>query len=155
MHRPRANGAAAGAQVLGRMKQLMVDNNTAASHSFLLDDDSSIPFSLDDIAALMEDKARRRRRALARLPVPLAPGSGRRPKRPGPGMPSTAPAASTAAAARPPASKGSQCGCSVRNPNPTLPCARRICTRRCPCRPAWRAASRSTSCAATCHSALP
>jgi myosin-5 len=39
------------------MKQLMVDNNTAASHSFLLDDDSSIPFSLDDIAALMEDKA--------------------------------------------------------------------------------------------------
>ena len=43
-------------EVLGRMKQLMVDNNTAASHSFLLDDDSSIPFSLDDIAALMEDK---------------------------------------------------------------------------------------------------
>lgn len=51
---------APGAQVLARMKQLMVDNNTAASHSFLLDDDSSIPFSLDDIAALMEDKARRR-----------------------------------------------------------------------------------------------
>jgi hypothetical protein len=45
-------------QVLARMKQLMVDNNTAASHSFLLDDDSSIPFSLDDIAALMEDKVR-------------------------------------------------------------------------------------------------
>ena len=44
-------------EVLARMKQLMVDNNTAASHSFLLDDDSSIPFSLDDIAALMEDKA--------------------------------------------------------------------------------------------------
>jgi myosin V len=42
--------------VLGRMKQLMVDNNTAASHSFLLDDDSSIPFSLDDIQNLMEDK---------------------------------------------------------------------------------------------------
>ena len=42
--------------VLGRMKQLMVDNNTAASHSFLLDDDSSIPFSLDDISQLMEDK---------------------------------------------------------------------------------------------------
>ena len=45
-------------EVLARMKQLMVDNNTAASHSFLLDDDSSIPFSLDDIAALMEDKVR-------------------------------------------------------------------------------------------------
>lgn len=43
-------------EVLGRMKQLMVDNNTAASHSFLLDDDSSIPFSLDDIQNLMEDK---------------------------------------------------------------------------------------------------
>jgi hypothetical protein len=40
------------------MKQLMVDNNTAASHSFLLDDDSSIPFSLDDIQQLMDDKAR-------------------------------------------------------------------------------------------------
>ncbi len=41
------------------MKQLMVDNNTAASHSFLLDDDSSIPFSLDDIQNLMDEKARR------------------------------------------------------------------------------------------------
>lgn len=40
------------------MKQLMVDNNTAASHSFLLDDDSSIPFSLDDVAGLMDDKVR-------------------------------------------------------------------------------------------------
>lgn len=38
------------------MKQLMVDNNTAASHSFLLDDDSSIPFSLDDIQNLMDEK---------------------------------------------------------------------------------------------------
>ena len=45
-------------QVLGRMKQLMVDNNTAASHSFLLDDDSSIPFSLDDIQNLMDEKVR-------------------------------------------------------------------------------------------------
>ena len=45
-------------EVLGRMKQLMVDNNTAASHSFLLDDDSSIPFSLDDISNLMEDKVK-------------------------------------------------------------------------------------------------
>jgi hypothetical protein len=84
------------------MKQLMVDNNTAASHSFLLDDDSSIPFSLDDIAALMEDKARRRRRrALARLPVPPEPGLGRRPKRPGPGRPFTMAATATAAAVRP------------------------------------------------------
>ena len=37
----------------------MVDNNTAASHSFLLDDDSSIPFSLDDIQNLMDEKVRR------------------------------------------------------------------------------------------------
>ena len=43
-------------EVLARMKQHMVDNNTSASHSFLLDDDSSIPFSLDDISNLMEDK---------------------------------------------------------------------------------------------------
>lgn len=47
-------------EVLTRMKQLMVENNSAASHSFLLDDDSSIPFSLDDIQNLMEDKVRRR-----------------------------------------------------------------------------------------------
>ena len=36
----------------------MTENQTAASHSFLLDDDSSIPFALDDIQALVEDKAR-------------------------------------------------------------------------------------------------
>jgi myosin-5 len=54
-------------EVLARMKQLMVDNNTAASHSFLLDDDSSIPFSLDDIAALMEDKD-----MYTEVPVPAA-----------------------------------------------------------------------------------
>jgi len=78
--RPRADAAAARAQVLGRMKQLMVDN----------------------IAALMEDKARRRRRrALARLPVPPEPGLGRRPKRPGPGRPFTMAATATAAAVRP------------------------------------------------------
>ena len=45
-------------EVLARMKQLMVENNSAASHSFLLDDDSSIPFSLDDIQNLMDDKVR-------------------------------------------------------------------------------------------------
>ena len=38
------------------MKQLMTENQTAASHSFLLDDDSSIPFALDDIQTLLEDK---------------------------------------------------------------------------------------------------
>ncbi|KAK9815009.1 hypothetical protein WJX73_004719 [Symbiochloris irregularis] len=43
-------------EVLARMKQHMVDNNTSASHSFLLDDDSSIPFTLDDIQTLVDDK---------------------------------------------------------------------------------------------------
>ena len=41
------------------------DNNMDDSHSFLLFDDSSIPFSLDDIAALMEDKVRAASRPLA------------------------------------------------------------------------------------------
>ena len=44
--------------VLAKMKQLMTDNQTAASHSFLLDDDSSIPFALEDIPPLIEDKVR-------------------------------------------------------------------------------------------------
>lgn len=43
-------------EVLNRMKQLMMDNNTTASHSFLLDDDSSIPFTPEDVANLMDDK---------------------------------------------------------------------------------------------------
>lgn len=43
-------------EVLSRMKQLMVDSQSAASHSFLLDDDSSIPFQLEHIVQNMEDK---------------------------------------------------------------------------------------------------
>lgn len=44
-------------EVLQRMKQLMVDSaSSSASHSFLLDDDSTIPFSQDDIAGLLDDK---------------------------------------------------------------------------------------------------
>ncbi len=46
-------------EVLHQMKQLMVDNSSAASHSFLLDDDSSIPFQLEHIVANMEEKVRR------------------------------------------------------------------------------------------------
>lgn len=60
-------------EVLGRMKQLMVDNNTAASHSFLLDDDSSIPFSLDDISNLMEDKVNQSHAVLVFLKVTVIP----------------------------------------------------------------------------------
>ncbi|CAL5219117.1 g891 [Coccomyxa viridis] len=59
-------------EVLGRMKQLMVDNNTAASHSFLLDDDSSIPFSLDDIQNLMDEKE-----MYSEVPVPKSLEGGR------------------------------------------------------------------------------
>jgi myosin-5 len=41
-------------QVLANMKQLMMeDTNSSASNSFLLDDDSSIPFSMDDITAAL------------------------------------------------------------------------------------------------------
>ena len=44
-------------EVLARMKQLMVDSSAnSASHSFLLDDDSTIPFSQDDIGAMIDDK---------------------------------------------------------------------------------------------------
>ena len=42
--------------VLARMKQLMTENQSASSHSFLLDDDSSIPFQLDDIQDVIGDK---------------------------------------------------------------------------------------------------
>ena len=54
-------------EVLSRMKQLMMDNNTTASHSFLLDDDSSIPFTPEDVATLMDDKE-----LYADIPVPAA-----------------------------------------------------------------------------------
>ncbi|KDD76623.1 DIL domain-containing protein, partial [Helicosporidium sp. ATCC 50920] len=44
-------------EVLAHMKQLMVQNAAnAASHSFLLDEDSATPFSQDDIAAAVDDR---------------------------------------------------------------------------------------------------
>ncbi|KAK3289251.1 hypothetical protein CYMTET_3312 [Cymbomonas tetramitiformis] len=43
-------------EVLSNMKQLMMeDTNSAVSNSFLLDDDSSIPFSVDDITTALAD----------------------------------------------------------------------------------------------------
>jgi len=43
-------------EVLSNMKQLMMeDTNSAVSNSFLLDDDSSIPFSVDDISSALSD----------------------------------------------------------------------------------------------------
>ena len=47
-----------GVQVLGRMKQAMVDHSSSASHSFLLDDDSTLPFAAQDILMQMDDKVR-------------------------------------------------------------------------------------------------
>lgn len=48
------------AEVLLRMKQAMVDSNSSASHSFLLDDDSSLPFQAAELLANMDDKVGRR-----------------------------------------------------------------------------------------------
>jgi myosin-5 len=45
-------------QVLGRMKHAMVEHSSSASHSFLLDDDSTLPFAANDILAPMDDKVR-------------------------------------------------------------------------------------------------
>lgn len=43
--------------VLTEMKQVMVESSaTAASHSFLLDEDSATPFSQEDVARMLEDK---------------------------------------------------------------------------------------------------
>mmetsp|Transcript_13678 Transcript_13678/g.18752 ORF Transcript_13678/g.18752 Transcript_13678/m.18752 type:complete len:1592 (+) Transcript_13678:330-5105(+) len=45
-------------EVLGNMKQLMMDDtNSSVSNSFLLDDDSSIPFSVDDISSAMGESS--------------------------------------------------------------------------------------------------
>ncbi|GLI63183.1 hypothetical protein VaNZ11_005953 [Volvox africanus] len=43
-------------EVLSQMKQAMVDSNSATSHSFLLDDDSSLPFQSAEVLASMDDK---------------------------------------------------------------------------------------------------
>jgi len=41
--------------VLAKMKQMMVDNSASSSHSFLLDDDSAIPFQQEDILTMIDD----------------------------------------------------------------------------------------------------
>lgn len=38
------------------MKQAMVEHSSSASHSFLLDDDSTLPFVANEILAQMDDK---------------------------------------------------------------------------------------------------
>lgn len=45
-------------EVISSMRvQMTEDANSAISNSFLLDDDSSIPFSLDDISGSMQQSA--------------------------------------------------------------------------------------------------
>jgi myosin-5 len=53
--------------VLAKMKQMMVDNSASSSHSFLLDDDSAIPFQQDDILSMIDDK-----HLLSELPLPAS-----------------------------------------------------------------------------------
>eukprot|EP01024_Parvocaulis_polyphysoides_P068453 TRINITY_DN8347_c0_g1_i1.p2 TRINITY_DN8347_c0_g1~~TRINITY_DN8347_c0_g1_i1.p2 ORF type:complete len:112 (-),score=11.01 TRINITY_DN8347_c0_g1_i1:482-817(-) len=43
-------------ELLSKLKRAMVDSTSTASHSFLLDDDSSIPFTNEDIENHMQDK---------------------------------------------------------------------------------------------------
>lgn len=43
-------------EVLSRMKQAMVDSNSSSSHSFLLDDDSTLPFAAAEVLSHMDDK---------------------------------------------------------------------------------------------------
>jgi myosin-5 len=40
------------------MKQQMVDSSSASSHSFLLDDDSTLPFAAAEVLGAMDDKVR-------------------------------------------------------------------------------------------------
>eukprot|EP00798_Chlamydomonas_sp_ICE-L_P002990 gene2990-12998_t len=52
----RYNTETVSAEVLARMKQQMVDSNSSSSHSFLLDDDSTLPFAAAEVLGAMDDK---------------------------------------------------------------------------------------------------
>jgi len=52
----RYNTETVSAEVLARMKQQMQDINSSSSHSFLLDDDSTLPFSAPEVLGAMDDK---------------------------------------------------------------------------------------------------
>jgi len=53
--------------VLAKMKQMIVDTSASSSHSFLLDDDSAIPFQQDDILSMIDDK-----HLLSEFPLPAS-----------------------------------------------------------------------------------
>ena len=52
----RYNTETVSAEVLSRMKQQMSDVNSTSSHSFLLDDDATLPFSAADVLNAMDDR---------------------------------------------------------------------------------------------------
>jgi hypothetical protein len=43
-------------QVLGHMKQMMEEHSSSGPHSFLLDDDSTLPFVVNEILVQIDDK---------------------------------------------------------------------------------------------------
>lgn len=55
----RYNTETVSPEVLAHMKTAMQESSsTAASHSFLLDDDSAIPFTHADVERMVDDKVR-------------------------------------------------------------------------------------------------
>ena len=52
----RYNTETVSGDVLARMKQQMMDSNSSSSHSFLLDDDSTLPFAAAEVLGAMDDK---------------------------------------------------------------------------------------------------
>eukprot|EP00197_Chlamydomonas_leiostraca_P009765 CAMPEP_0202867474 /NCGR_PEP_ID=MMETSP1391-20130828/9454_1 /ASSEMBLY_ACC=CAM_ASM_000867 /TAXON_ID=1034604 /ORGANISM="Chlamydomonas leiostraca, Strain SAG 11-49" /LENGTH=1634 /DNA_ID=CAMNT_0049547521 /DNA_START=190 /DNA_END=5094 /DNA_ORIENTATION=- len=52
----RYNTETVSAEVLAHMKQRMVESNSSSSHSFLLDDDSTLPFAAAEVLGALDDK---------------------------------------------------------------------------------------------------
>jgi len=90
----RYNTETVSSDVLGQMKQRMVDSTASTSHSFLLDDDSTLPFVAAEVLANIDDKD-----LFAGLPVPEplkdAPANGTPGPDAGGGTPVGAPSSGT------------------------------------------------------------
>lgn len=63
----RYNTETVSGEVLGHMKQRMVESSSSASHSFLLDDDSTLPFAAAEVLGAMDDSG-----LYAGIPLPDA-----------------------------------------------------------------------------------
>ncbi len=63
----RYNTESVSAEVLAKMKQQMTDVSSASNHSFLLDDDATLPFAASDVLNTMDG-----RDLLGGFPVPEA-----------------------------------------------------------------------------------